>query len=450
MNEREVEMPQLGMSQFTAHDWGLQENRAPRPRFFHTVFIAWSRFAGWALGVATLWASVGACPCCGNASCAVGLSGAGAVGIAVAAIMRPIEARCGGKYLQIKKRKIMTTEAPQARSDDAIPIVLVAGFLGAGKTTLMRRLLQDAHARGLKTALIINEFGVTDIDSHLLEAGGAELLLSVAGGCACCSGQDDLLWTLLELGERRDHTRPEVILLEASGLADPLLLLDTLTVASLLPLVRVGAMLSVVDHARFLLVRDEVAPLLIRQLQLADTIVLNKIDIAYRGADRGTRVEELVAQLQQLNERAAIVPVKGCAIDFTATWQRVFAPDLQPTALPPTAHEIPTVEAAGHAHYQTVLCPVPHPLERARLEAALQNLAPEVWRVKGFVRLRGEDGVWLLQFSGGARGSDWHLSPFGLAPGMKEPPLSLVFIGPALQRETLLRDFGGHNLLAMI
>lgn len=76
-------------------------------------------------------------------------------------------------------------------------LVLVAGFLGAGKTTLMRRLIRNGHAHGLKLSLVVNEFGVADIDSQLLHDSGAELASSLAGGCACCSGQEEMVWTLL-------------------------------------------------------------------------------------------------------------------------------------------------------------------------------------------------------------------------------------------------------------
>ena len=69
-----------------------------------------------------------------------------------------------------------------------LPIILVTGFLGAGKTTLMRRLIQDGHERGLKLCVVVNEFGMADVDGHILKEADAELLASITGGCACCSG----------------------------------------------------------------------------------------------------------------------------------------------------------------------------------------------------------------------------------------------------------------------
>lgn len=94
---------------------------------------------------------------------------------------------------------------------------------------------------------------------------------------------------------------------------------------------------------------------------------------------------------------------------------------------------------------------MPHPVERSRIETALQGLPVDVWRAKGFLRLRGEDGLMLLQYSGGSAGGGiWQFAPFRLYADMKEPPASLVFIGPALERDKILRDFGGHTLLAVL
>jgi G3E family GTPase len=328
-----------------------------------------------------------------------------------------------------------------------IPIVLVSGFLGAGKTTLMKRLLRDAHARGLKTCVIVNEFGVADVDSSILKEADAELLSSVAGGCACCSGQEEFLWTLLDVAERSGETRPEVILVECSGLADPVLMLDSITVARLLPLVRLGALISVVDRGRFLLVRDEAAPLLIRQLQLADIVVLNKIDIAFSAQERARPMAELVEQLQQIAPRAHIEPARGCDIGFAPLWQRVFN---QKNAASQTGTEERAPEAP-HAHFQTVVCPVPHPIERARMEASLKALPPEVWRAKGFVRLRGEAGLQLVQLTSTRNGPHFEVRPFATFEiASDEPPTALVFIGPSLDRAALLKEFSGSTLLPMI
>ena len=97
-----------------------------------------------------------------------------------------------------------------------VPILLVAGFLGAGKTTVVNHLL--AHAEGRRIAAVVNDFGAINIDAELI-AGAGDGVVSLSNGCICCSLEGDLLRTLATL-LRRDP-RPELIVIETSGVADP-------------------------------------------------------------------------------------------------------------------------------------------------------------------------------------------------------------------------------------
>lgn len=329
-----------------------------------------------------------------------------------------------------------------------IPVLLVAGFLGAGKTTLMRRLILDARERNLRAAVVVNEFGIEDVDSHILKQADAELLASISGGCACCSGQDELHWALLEMGSRPPAEVPDVILMEASGLADPVLLLDVLTAAELLPVLRLGAIASVVDAERFGTPTSGAGAgmqgagvLMQRQVQLSDLIVLNKADLIDE-----TILEQTQAAVKHVNNRADIQRAVQADIPLDTLWARVFD-TAAPAAATPARGDAPDT----HGMTQTVTCPVPHPIERARLEAALQGLGEDVWRGKGFVRLRGEEGLFLLQFTGGPDGGRYTIAPFYMTAFSDEPSTALVFIGAALDKAQLLRDFSGvGNLLTMM
>lgn len=319
-----------------------------------------------------------------------------------------------------------------------LPVVLAAGFLGSGKTTLMRRLIVDAHQRGLRAAVVVNEFGTADVDSNILREAEAELVASIAGGCACCSGQNELQDTLMELGLRPQETRPDVILIEASGLADPVLLLDVATDPGLLSLVEARSIIAVVDGARYLELATTLAPLLRRQIQLADLLLLNKKDIA-------RQLDDIEEKLRGLNSSAEIVRTEQCAIDLAGLWRRV----LEGGSIERDSDD--AGEPAAHLHYHTVVCPLPHPLERAALEAALQSLPPEVWRAKGFVRLRGEAGLQLVQYTGGGETGRYQIVPFYLPPVGLEPEAALVFIGAALDKQELLARFSSNsNLIAFL
>jgi len=98
-----------------------------------------------------------------------------------------------------------------------VPALLVSGFLGSGKTTLVRHLLADARAQGLRLAIVSNEFGELGIDRALL-GGGDETLVELGGGCVCCQLSDELVLTLERLRERVD---PDRIVIETSGVALP-------------------------------------------------------------------------------------------------------------------------------------------------------------------------------------------------------------------------------------
>lgn len=327
-----------------------------------------------------------------------------------------------------------------------IPILLVAGFLGAGKTTLMRRLILEGHARDLKLCVVVNEFGASDVDGHILREANAELLQSIEGGCACCSGQDDFRDTILEIALRPQSEKPDVILIEASGLADPGMLLEILTVPELLSRVRVSKIICVADAARaaeYSQPNFALSGLVKNQLRLADLILLNKSDLA----DAET-LDALQNQFQDLNPHCEIKPVTECEFDTAALW---------PGVLP--AHENPQSKIRNpqsHHAAHTIFCPLPHPIERARLEKAFADLPPQVWRAKGFVRLRGEPGVLLAQFTGGEAGKNgasgrFRLAPFHLPFGSEEPPTGLVFIGAALDEKEILKTFlGKDNFLAVI
>ena len=97
-----------------------------------------------------------------------------------------------------------------------LPAVVVGGWLGAGKTTLVNHLLR--HAGGRRIAVLVNDFGEVSIDADLI-VGAEGGLLSLAGGCMCCSWGDDLFGTLARLRAR--EPAPEVLLVETSGVAQP-------------------------------------------------------------------------------------------------------------------------------------------------------------------------------------------------------------------------------------
>lgn len=298
------------------------------------------------------------------------------------------------------------------------PLVLVTGFLGAGKTTFLRDLLLDARAKNLNVGVIINEFGDVDVDGTLL-SDAAQSLATIAGGCACCAGQDDFL----EAVETMSGAGFDALIVEASGLADPLLLLESLAAPALISRVRVAHIVCVADASNWNQSAGILGPLLRRQLTLADTIVLSKTDLV-----EDTALNALQIKLAQLNPRADVATLQ----DSATNWNWNFAP---------RTSNIPDLPLAPHAHSHTLWIALPHPLERAPLEAQLNQLSGEIWRAKGFVRLRGHAELQLVQLSGGPDGNRVRIAPFAAPFGADEPNLGLVFIGARLDENELKRAF---------
>ena len=183
-----------------------------------------------------------------------------------------------------------------------IPVSIVTGFLGAGKTTLISRILRDkAFAR---TAVIVNEYGEIGLD-HELIATGDETFLALTTGCLCCAVRSNLIQTMLELRDRADGLYDRV-LIETSGLADPGPILQALmTDFAIYATHVVDTVVTVVDpvHGEATLAAHPEAR---RQVALADRLVFSKTDVA-RPAD------PLLERIDTLNQTAP----RSDAIDAT-------------------------------------------------------------------------------------------------------------------------------------
>ena len=177
-----------------------------------------------------------------------------------------------------------------------IPVAIVTGFLGSGKTTLISRILRDpAFAR---TAVIVNEFGEIGLD-HELIASSDETLLALTTGCLCCAVRSDLVATLIDLQHRREAgaVAYDRVLIETSGLADPAPILHALmTDRDIVQQHGIDGIVTVVDalHGEAALDRHAEAR---RQVALADTLLLSKTDLA-------APTERLHALLVALNRDA--------------------------------------------------------------------------------------------------------------------------------------------------
>lgn len=191
------------------------------------------------------------------------------------------------------------------RTPDAIPVSLLTGFLGSGKTTVLARLVK--HPAAGRIAAVINEFGDIDLDHDLIEASSEDVVL-LGNGCLCCSIRGNLAETLIDLETRRAAF--DRVVIETSGLVDPTPVLRLLlSDAGLQRHYDVGAVVTVVDALHGAAQLDAHWES-VRQATLADRLLISKTDLASAGA-----VAALERRLRQLNPVADIIRVVQGAIE---------------------------------------------------------------------------------------------------------------------------------------
>jgi G3E family GTPase len=162
-----------------------------------------------------------------------------------------------------------------------VPVTLLTGFLGAGKTTLLNRILQGSH--GLRIGVMVNDFGAVNIDAQLVDAIAGDVV-DLSNGCVCCTMRGGLVQQTLKLLSRRNP--PDYLVVEASGISDPVGVAGAFRTTALREQTRLDAVVALVDveHIRDAYLDQQ---LIHDQLASADVIVLNKVDLVDEQARAG-------------------------------------------------------------------------------------------------------------------------------------------------------------------
>ena len=254
--------------------------------------------------------------------------------------------------------------------NDRVPALVVSGFLGAGKTTLVRGLLQEAQATGQRLAVVSNEFGALGIDEALLSSESPGGYVELEGGCVCCQLSNELLTTLQDLWER---VRPDRVIIETSGVALPF---DTLTTFWREPVSSwAGESLAVVVvNAEQVVEGRDLEGTFDQQVSSADILVLNKIDLIAEH-----QVEPINVVLHELAPGTPVVHSRNGVVDSAIVF-------------PPNPDEVrkrrPVQDECGESHVHEKFVSDVLTIESGLDETVLVERfsALEALRVKGIVQ----------------------------------------------------------------
>jgi G3E family GTPase len=311
-----------------------------------------------------------------------------------------------------------------------IPVIVISGFLGAGKTTLVNHLL--THNTGANIGVIVNEFGEVGIDGELIVAD-EDALIEIRNGCICCTVRTDLVAGVKLLLERSD-LKLDRLIIEASGLADPAPVLQTfLADTDLLTLVELESVVTLVDAANFQRqIDDNIAR---EQIAFADLIVLNKVDLL-----EPDEITPLERALRAINPVAAIIRTQNAevATDTLLGVHRFSLPHV--LAIEPGILQ----DEHDHEHDNSITsCAVEtsHALDPDRfnhwVNQLVQRQGQHIMRMKGVLNFQGEPRQFyfhsvhmLLETKPGKR---W--------PFTETRQSRFVFIGRHLEPAVLQRGF---------
>lgn len=238
-----------------------------------------------------------------------------------------------------------------------LPLSVIGGYLGAGKTTLINRLLAGDH--GLRLTILVNDFGAISIDAALLQSV-SEDTIELTNGCVCCTLSGDLFYAVGDILERQ--VKPDHLLIEASGIADPS---KIASVALAEKDLRYSGILTVIDGLNFAqhMADSRIAPQLSAQVQCADMIAVSKTD-------------QLDTELARTLKDIGVTNWLN-ADDIGALSRILFEPELP--------RELAASSQAAHPRYVTWSSNISAPFTELELRSLIARIPPEILRLKAIV-----------------------------------------------------------------
>src|SRR5260370_2688199 len=302
-----------------------------------------------------------------------------------------------------------------SRSTSLVPLTIIGGFLGSGKTSLVNHVLHLSDGR--RVAVLVNDFGSINIDDKLIVAVEGETI-SLANGCVCCTIRDDLLRECIKLPEH--DPLPDQIVLEISGFSRSFAVAETFLCRAAQGLVDVHNMISLIDADLTVDPDAGYGDLAFDQIRTADIVVINKTDVVTlrQLAQLRARVETIAPRARIWETTYGIVPLELIFDDHLSAAMDELRHRASHSHVPTHHEHGPEGRFEAWSYHGDV------PWSFKALEQAMTSLSQGIYRAKGIVRLdlaTGDYGIFHLT---GRR--SW-LRP--CEPGDSEATTGLIFIG---------------------
>lgn len=312
-----------------------------------------------------------------------------------------------------------------------MPVTIVTGFLGSGKTTLLNHILQNQQ--GLKIAVLVNEFGDINIDSQLLVAMDQDMM-ELSNGCICCSINDGLIETVYDVLERDEKV--DYLVVETSGVADPLPLAFTFVGTELKDLTRLDSILTVVDVEAFSPESLD-CQVALNQVAYGDIILLNKVDLVspeqVKAVDSYIHTIKDGARTLQCNYGK--VPLSLILDVRLSSTEQYYEWDCTLGQFGQLVNEKQVV-ASNHLEndgFESLSFQSDRPFDLLRFQHFLTEQLPDtIYRAKGLLWFQKETERFIFQLSGKRYSlsmDEWPTQPFN----------QLVLIGRNLDKLTLMQ-----------
>jgi G3E family GTPase len=330
--------------------------------------------------------------------------------------------RISSKMASSKRQEKKMADPAQNQAKKKADMILLSGFLGSGKTTLLKQILSWETDLS-DTVVLVNEFGQVGIDGDLLKDSGSDVI-ELASGCICCTLAADLHESLTRIWKQ---FKPGRILVEASGLADPKSVSTVLQNPAIGQHMELKKIITVLE-ADVWRAREVFGRVFYNQLEMADLLLLNKIDLM-----PAEKIARFLEEIHEVVPHSRVVPTIHCALDPETIWtaDQPKADGLKPTQFFPAAAarildspgSPPSIREndgrpAEDTHYETFSFQGSKIFDEACFKKFIRHLPWELFRIKGPVRFA--DRVAMLNFVGGK--SEW-------TTWDGKPETRLVFIG---------------------